>query len=35
MKMVTREVNKIINSGNIDLIFGLNNKDALVFLKAS
>ena len=33
--MVIREVKKITKLGNIELIFGLNNKDALVFLKAS
>ena len=35
MKIVTREVKKITNLGNIELIFGLNNKGALFFLKAS
>ena len=34
-RMVTGEVKKITNLGNIELIFGLNNKGALVFLKAS
>ena len=33
--MVTRDVKKITNLGNIELIFGWNNKGALVFLKAS